>query len=623
MILSKMTQTVYADNLKLGNLPSPFVTAGKVMNSSSVVASSVGHGPCGGCHTMDVMGAIMVAAQFGLKTDNGTMEATMDDTISFYNFTTAKVELRDLTSNLVVIGGPGVNQVTWYYNGLRFPNNSRVLPAYFDKFPNGTDRISITPTGHVYAIQYDGLGRVSSDYGLIETLHDKGRHILILAGLGGSGTWAACKIISSYESWNLQGCAAIVRYRDSNADGFLDQLTIVEQVSGTINILNVLTPLPIGLFIAALLPKLKVVKGKLTKRRLLAIVGFVLFVAVASQTTFTVLSDNPDTETYTFKELSHPFVSAGGLLNSTAIVASSVGHGPCGGCHTMDVMGGIMVGAQFGIDATGGSLDATLDDYVSYYNMTTAQLTFSPLTNNLLVVGGPGVNQINWYYNNLRNGSGVRVLPVYFDKFPNGTDYIYVAATDHYYVIEHDGLGRISADYGVVTLYYDKDRGWWVVIAAGLGGAGTNAASRLLATYRGWSLFGQAIVVKYADTNGDGYLDTTSVPELVGVGKSIDVFWDVDCRSPVASIDWGALGPGDVENLTVYVRNEGEAGTILALNVSGWNPLPAADYLNIGWNYSGTAVPPGQVVPLTLSLAVNESITGITSFGVNVTVSSG
>ena len=148
MILSKMTQSVYADSLGLGNLPSPFVTAGKVMNSSSVVASSVGHGPCGGCHTMDVMGAIMVAAQFGLKTDNGTMEATMDDTVSSYNFTSATVELRDLTSNLIVIGGPGVNQVTWYYNGLKYPNNSRVLPAYFDKFPNGTDRISVTPTGH-------------------------------------------------------------------------------------------------------------------------------------------------------------------------------------------------------------------------------------------------------------------------------------------------------------------------------------------------------------------------------------------------------------------------------------------------------------------------------------------
>jgi len=572
---------------------------------------------------MDVMGAIMVAGQFGLRTDNGTMEATMDDTVSTYNFTSATVDLRDKISNLIVVGGPGVNQVTWYYNGLRFANNSRVLPAYFGKFANGTDYIYVAPTSRRYTIQYDGLGRVSADYGLVETLHDKGRHILLLAGLGGSGTWAACKVVSSYESWNLLGCAAIVRYRDSNADGFLDEISIAEQISGTINILSFVTPLPIGLFIAAALPRFRSLKRKLTTKRWLAIVCLSLFAAAASQTTLTVLSDDPEAELYTFKELSHPFVSSGGLLNSTAIVASSVGHGPCGGCHTMDVMGGIMVGAQFGIDATGGSLDATLDDYVSYYNMTTAQLTFSPMTRNLLVVGGPGVNQVTWYYNNLRNGSGFRVLPVYFDKFPNGTDYLYVSATDHYYAIERDGLGRISADYGVVTLYYDAEHGWWAVVTAGLGGPGTNAASRLLATYRTWSLFGQAIVVKYADTNGDGYLDTTSVPELVGVGESIDVFWDVNCLDPVASIDWGAIGPGEVENMTVYVRNEGEASTVLALNVSDWNPFGASNYLNIGWNYSGTMVPAGQVVPLELSLRVNSSITGITSFGVNVTISSG
>jgi hypothetical protein len=623
LVFSRMAQDAYAANLGLGNLPAPFVTQNKVMNSSTVVASSVGHGPCGGCHTMDVMGAIMVAAEFGLKSGNGTMESIMDDSVSSYDFNTTKVQLQDSTSNLVVIGGPGVNQVTWYYNGLKYPNNSRVLPAYFSKFANNTDNIYVVRTNHYYAIQFDGQGRISADYGLVEVFNDHGRYVLILAGLGGPGTWVACKIVSSYDSWGLTGCAAIVRYRDSNGDGFLDELRVVEQVPGTIGYFNVFAPLSLGVFLAVLVPKLKVLKDKLTKRRLLAVVCFVLFVVIASQTTLTVLSDNPGPEVYSFKDLSHPFVSAGGLLNSTAVVASSVGHGPCGGCHTMDVMGGVMIGAQLGMDATGGSLDATLDDYITDYNLTSGQLTFHALTNNLLLIGGPGVNQITWYYNSLRNGSGVRVLPVYFDKFPNETDYIYVASTDHYYAIERDSQGRISADYGIVTLYYDSSHGWWVVIAAGLGGFATGAASRLLATYKSWSLFGQTIIVKYADTNEDGYLDTISVPEIVGVGKSIDVFWDANCMNPVSSLDWGTLSPGDIENITVFVRNEGESSTVLALNVSDWNPLLAESYISIGWNYSGTAVPPGQVLPISLSMVVNETISGITNFGVNMTVSSG
>ena len=133
----------------------------------------------------------------------------------------------------------------------------------------------------------------------------------------------------------------------------------------------------------------------------------------------------------------------------------------------------------------------------------------------------------------------------------------------HQYAIEFDGLGRVSADYGVATLYYDSDHGWWVVIAAGLGGPGTGAASRLLATYSNWSIFGDAVIVKYYDSNGDGYLDSMSVPEVVGVGKSIDLYWDPSCMNIVQSIDWGTLVAGEIKNVTVYVRNEGAGNTIL------------------------------------------------------------
>ena len=626
LILSQFTQSAYGNALPLESLPNPYVSADRLMNCSAVVASSSpgGHGPCGAAHTMDVMGGIMVAAQFGLKTDNGTLEATMDDTISWYNFTSAQVTLNDLISNLVVVGGPGVNQVTWYYNNLRYPNGTKMLPAYFDKFVNGTDYIYVVSTAHSYSIRLDAQGRVKDDYGLILTLDDHGRHVLILAGLGGSGTWASCKIVSSYESWNLHGGGAIVRYSDTNSDGFLDTLSIVEFVFSTINLSNILGPLAFELFAAAMLPKINVMKKKIFRKRRLLEACIILIFAAAAQISMIVFSDDPDSGFFTFKDLSHPFVAAGGLLNCSAVVASSSpgGHGPCGAAHTMDVMGGIMVAAQFGVDATGGSLASTLDDYISTYDLGNGQMTFSPLTCNILVEGGPGVNQVTWYYNNLRNSSWDRVLPVYFEKFPNGTDYIYVPSNGHQYVIEFDGLGRVSADYGVATLYYDSDHGWWVVIAAGLGGPGTGAASRLLATYRNWSIFGGAVIVKYYDSDGDGYLDSMSVPEVVGVGKSIDLFWDPSCMNVVQSIDWGTLVAGEIKNVSVYVRNEGAGNTVLALNISGWNPLQASSYLDIDWNYSGIPVASGQILPIVLMLSVNDSISGITDFGVNVTVSS-
>jgi hypothetical protein len=610
----------------LQNLPEPFVSSDGTMNCSVVVASSVGHGPCGGANTMDVMGAILVGGEFGLKTNNGTgtLEATMDDYISTYNFTTATVQLEDLSSNLIVIGGPGVNQITWYYNNLRNSSGGRVLPVYFDKFPNGTDYIHVVATNNSYTIERDGLGRVVADYGVILMFQDGARSVLILAGLGGSGTAAACQIISSYDSWNLQGTAVVVKYSDTNGDGLLDTLSIVEETSRPINTYNLANFLAFGLFSVALLPKLKAQRRKFpSKRQLLRLSVVLLLLLAVSQIALIAFSDSPSPDSYTFKDFSHPFVSSGGSMNCTVVVASSVGHGPCGGANTMDVMGAIMVGARFGMDATGGSLCSTLDDYISSYDMNTAQMNLSSLTSNLVVVGGPGVNQITWYYNNLRNSSGDRALPVYFDKFPNGTDYIYVPSSGHYYTIEYDSQGRVSADYGVVTLFQDTTHGCWVLIAAGLGGAGTLAALRLLTTYKSWSIFGQAVVVKYSDTNGDGYLDTISIPEVVGVGSSIDVFWDANCQNHVQSIAWGTLNPGDTKSVTVYVRNEGQGGTVLALNTSDWNPPTASSYLSIGWNYSGDVVQSGQTVPIMLTLSVNSSVTDVTDFGVNITISSG
>jgi len=627
LLLSQVTQTAYGNPLGLENLPTPFVSSTKLMNCSAVVASSMrtpGLSPCGGAHTMDVMGIIMVSARFGLQTDNGTLEATMDDTISSYNSESYEVTMNDLASNLVVVGGPGVNQVTWYYNNLKYANGSRMLPVYFDKFANGTDYIYVVSTTHRYDIQFDGLGRVREDYGIIVTLDDHGRHVLLLAGLGGLGTWASCNVVSSYDSWNLHGGAVVVKYSDTNSDGFLDTISIVEYVSTTINLSNLIVPLPFTFFAAAIIPKLKTLRKKiLCKRRLIEACMILIFVA-AAQIYLTVFS-GPESEIFTFRDFSHPFVASGGLLNCSSIVASSMrtpGLSPCGNAHTMDVMGGVMVAAQLGEDATGGSLGSTLDDGISTYDSGTGQMTFSPLTNNLLTFGGPGVNQVTWYYNNLRNGSGDRVLPVYFDKFANGTDRICVPSSGHQYMIEHDGLGRICADYGVVTLYYDSSHGWWVVIVAGLGGFGTGAASRLLATYSTWSIFGQSVIVKYYDSNADGYLDKISVPEVVGVGKSIDLYWDPECKNIVQSIDWGTIATGGSSNVIVYVRNEGAENTILGLNISGWTSAEAANYLNIGWNYSGTPVPSGVTLPIMLVLTVDPDIHNVTEFGVNVTVSS-
>jgi hypothetical protein len=288
----------------------------------------------------------------------------------------------------------------------------------------------------------------------------------------------------------------------------------------------------------------------------------------------------------------------------------------------MDVMGAIIVGAQLGLDAVGGVPLSALDDSISSYDSGSAKVSLPSQGNNLVVVGGPGVNQITWHYNNLRNSTGARALPVYFDKDQNGVDYIHVTSSGHSYTIERDSYGRLKTDYGVITMFYDSQRGFWVLIIAGLGGSGTLAASRLLANYKSWSLFGRGAVVKFADSDSNGYLDKVSVAESVGFGKDIDVYWDAECMNSVKSIDWGLLTPGETKNLRIYVRNEGEGATVLALNVYGWDPDGSQDYLRVGWNYDGASVGPGQTVAIDLILTVDSRIEGVTGFSVTIDVNS-
>jgi hypothetical protein len=571
---------------------------------------------------MDVMGAIIVGSSFGLKANGNMLDTTMDDYISTYDFGAAKVSLRDTSSNLVVVGGPGVNQITWYYNNLRNATGDRMLPVYFDKDQNGVDFIQVTSSGHSYKIEHDELGRVSTDYGVVLIFPDGDRFVLILEGLGGSGTWASCKVVSSCETWNLQGSAVIVKYYDSDGDGVLDAFSLAENVLGEQYASDYLGSVMFGLVSAPLLSEWKVLKQKITRKRRLTRVCILLLLAVASQVVLVAVSNVPDSGVYTLRDFSQPFVSSNGLLNCSVVVASSVGHGPCGGAHTMDVMGAITVGAQLGLDAVGGAPSSALDDHISSYDSGSAQVTLPSLGTNLVVVGGPGVNQITWYYNNLRNATGDRMLPVYFDKDQNGVDFIQVTSSGHSYKIEHDELGRVSTDYGVITMFYDTQRGLWVLIVAGLGGSGTLAASKLLTNYKSWSLFGHATVVRLSDSDNDGYLDEATVAESVGFGKNIDIYWDAKCMDAVESIDWGMLSPGETKYLNIYVRNEGESDTVLILDVYGWEPADASDYLNVEWNYTGAAVRPGQSVLISLILTVDPEVGGVTNFSVTIDVNS-
>jgi hypothetical protein len=105
--------------------------------------------------------------------------------------------------------------------------------------------------------------------------------------------------------------------------------------------------------------------------------------------------------------------------------------------------------------------------------------------------------------------------------------------------------------------------------------------------------------------------------KAVGVG----VFWDSNCTNPASFIDWGMVEPGSMNNVTVYVRNEGNVAANISLATEKWNPSNASDYLALSWNYDGRFLNPLEVAQVTLTLAVSLSIQGIENFSFDIIIS--
>jgi hypothetical protein len=128
-------------------------------------------------------------------------------------------------------------------------------------------------------------------------------------------------------------------------------------------------------------------------------------------------------------------------------------------------------------------------------------------------------------------------------------------------------------------------------------------------------LAGMAVV--YALTYPSVRLRSVGNIKALGVG----VYWDSGCSQPASSIDWGMVEPGAVKNVTVYIRNEGNAPITLSLQTSNWNPSNAADYISLSWNYNGQTINANQVIAVTLTLSISTNIQGITSFSFDITIS--
>ncbi len=103
-------------------------------------------------------------------------------------------------------------------------------------------------------------------------------------------------------------------------------------------------------------------------------------------------------------------------------------------------------------------------------------------------------------------------------------------------------------------------------------------------------------------------------------GIGVGVYSDSACTNALTSINWGTLDPGSNANKTVYIRNEGNSVATLSMTTSNWNPASASSYMTLSWNYGGQTLDVNQVVQIRLTLSVSSSVTGITNFSFDITI---
>ena len=111
--------------------------------------------------------------------------------------------------------------------------------------------------------------------------------------------------------------------------------------------------------------------------------------------------------------------------------------------------------------------------------------------------------------------------------------------------------------------------------------------------------------------------DEIYLPSL-GTIKTIEVetYWDSDGENRRENLTWNEiwiqkLGSDEAEtaqvNTTVYVKSVSNFRVTLNMFLTDWDPAEISDYLTISWDYNGTILNPGEIIPVNMTLSAPSS----------------
>ena len=199
-----------------------------VFNVTFIIGDTYEHSHTGWkAATADVIGAIRVAEALSRAIGAAFVETATDMKVAEYSASTVTVDWSKIkTPAIIVVGGPGVNYLTYKYNGT--------IPfswIYIKEIQKSVIYSSIT--GEEYKCGRTSDGKLY-DHAIIAVFRDPEtlKLVVLIWGLSRHGTQAACLVLQNYSDFSefLEGKAILIKWTDSNGNEIVDREDPIELV---------------------------------------------------------------------------------------------------------------------------------------------------------------------------------------------------------------------------------------------------------------------------------------------------------------------------------------------------------------------------------------------------------
>ena len=107
----------------------------------------------------------------------------------------------------------------------------------------------------------------------------------------------------------------------------------------------------------------------------------------------------------------------------------------------------------------------------------------------------------------------------------------------------------------------------------------------------------------------------------ISVSAGLGIYSDSACQNSISIFNWGSITPGQEATYIVYIENTGVGVSLqLSITVSNWFPANADGPITVTWDQENAVLCPNQYVMATLTLSVSSSISDISSFSNQISI---